>query len=92
MKKKQKKKTTPNKEDAKLVTFGFKSKRHPGQLTELDNFKKEIFILVNSLKFIKWNEEFEGKVKSYILDVKPSPNVVIFADKSSNVYKEGANF
>lgn len=90
MKKKKKKET--NKEDAKFVTFGFKSKRHPGQLTELHNFKKKTFILVDSLKFIKWNEKFEGKVKSYILDVKPSPNVVIFADKSSNVYKAGPNF
>ena len=32
-----------NKEEVKRETFGFKSKHHPGQLKELDNFEKDLF-------------------------------------------------
>ena len=30
---------------------------------------------------------FKKKMKSDILDIKSSPNVLIFADKTSNIYK-----
>ena len=30
---------------------------------------------------------FKKKLKSDILDIKSSPNVLIFADKTSNIYK-----
>ena len=76
-----------NKEEAKHETFGFKSKHHPGQLKELDNFKKDSFNVVTSLKFRKLNDSFQEKMKSDILDIKSSPNVLIFADKTSNIYK-----
>ena len=76
-----------NKEEAKHETFGFKSKHHPSQLKELDNFKKDSFNVVTSLKFRKLNDSFQEKMKSDILDIKSSPNVLIFADKTSNIYK-----
>ena len=62
-------------------------KHHPGQLKELNNFEKDLFNVISSLKFRKLNENFHEKMKSDILDIKPSPNVLIFADKTSGIYK-----
>ena len=84
---KNEKKNGKNKEKAKRETFGFKSKHHPCQLRELDNFEKELFNVVASLKFRKLNDSFQEKMKSDISEIKSSPNVFIFADKTSNIYK-----
>ena len=76
-----------NKEEAKRETFGFKSKHHPCQLRELDKFEKDLFNVVSSLKFRKLSDSFQEKMKSDISEIKSSPNVFIFADKTSNIYK-----
>ena len=76
-----------NKEETKPETFGFKSKHHPCQLRESDNFEKDLFNVVAYLKFRKLNDSFQEKMKSDILEIKSSPNVFIFADKTSNIYK-----
>ena len=49
-----------------------------------------LFNVVTSLKFRKLNKDFEEKMKSDILDTKPSQNVLIFAGKTSNIYKAAA--
>ena len=67
--------------------FGFKSKHHPWQLRELDNFEKDLFKAVASLKFRKLNDSFQEKKKSDISEIKSSLNFCIFAHKASNIYK-----
>ena len=79
-------------EEAKRGTFGFKLKHHLGQLKELDKFGNGLLIVVTSLKFGKLNDDFqkkkkERKMKSDILDIKSSSNVLIFADETTNIYK-----
>ena len=56
-------------------------------MRELDNFEKDLFNVVASLKFRKLNDSFQEKKKSDISDIKSSPNVFTFADKTSNIYK-----
>ena len=56
-------------------------------LRELDNFEKGLCNVVTSLKFRKLNNSFQEKMKSDILDIKSSLNMLIFADKTSNIYK-----
>ena len=51
-----------SKEEAKRETFGFKSKHRPCQLRELENFEKDLFNVVASLKFRKLNDSFEEKI------------------------------
>ena len=75
-----------NKEEGKRENFGFKSKHHPCQLRELDNFEKDLFNVVAFLKFRKFNDSFQEKMKSDISEIKSSLNVLIFADKTSNIY------
>ena len=77
-----------SKEEEKRETFGFKSKHRPCQLRELENFEKDLFNIVASLKFRKLNDSFEEKIKSDILEIKLSPNLFIFADKTSNITKQ----
>ena len=84
---KNEKKNGKNKEKAKRETFGFKSKHHPCQLRELDNFEKGLFNVVASLEFRKLNGSFQEKIKSDISKIKSSPIVFIFADKTSNIDK-----
>ena len=57
------------------------------QLKKLDNFEKNLFNVVTSLKFRKLNDHFQEKMKSNIFD-ESSTNVLMFADKIGNVYKE----
>ena len=45
--------TEKNNEEVKHETFGFKSKYHPCQPRELDNFDLDLFNVVASLKFRK---------------------------------------
>ena len=61
--------------------------KHPYQTRELDNFEKDLFNVVASLKFRKLNDSFQQKIKSDITEIKLSLNVFIFADKTSNTYK-----
>ena len=55
---------------------------------KLDNFRKDLFNAVASLKFRKLNDSFQEKMKPDTLDIKSSPNVLKFADKTSNIYKQ----
>ena len=48
-----------------------------------------LFNVVTSLKFRKLNDSFQEKMKSDILVIKSSPNFLIFAGKTSNIYKTG---
>ena len=68
-------------------TFEFKSKYHPRQLKELENFEKDLFDIVNCLKFRNVNDNFQEQMKSDLSDIKASPDVLMFADKTSNIYK-----
>ena len=73
-----------NKKEMKRETLGFKSKHHPCQLRELDNFEKDLFNVVSSLKIRQLNDTRE-KMKSDISEIKSSPNAFIFADKTGNI-------
>ena len=75
-----------NKEKAKRETFRLKLK-HPCQLRELVNLEKDFFNVVASLKFRKLNDSSQEKMKPDISEIKSSPNVFVFADKTSNIYK-----
>ena len=73
-----------NKKETKRETLGFKSKHHPCQLRELDNFEKDLFNVVSSLKIRQLNDTRE-KMKSDISEIKSSPNAFIFADNTGNI-------
>ena len=62
-------------------------KELPPQWKELQNFEKD---LLNTIKLIKSRiikDNFQRKLKDDILNIKSSPDVYAFADKTTNIYK-----
>ena len=67
--------------------FGFKTKNTPPQIAEMAQFEDDLFAIVNDLKFKKQNSEFQNKLNSDLSDIKNNQNLLIFADKTNNVYE-----
>ena len=68
-------------------TYGFKSKHHPGQSKELETFEKDLYNIVSSRKYKKSTNDFQEQMKENISSINSSPDVLIFADKTNNIYK-----
>ena len=52
-----------NSNETARETFGFKSKRHPAQITEMQCFKKDLLDMIKSLKFRNAQDGFQSKMK-----------------------------
>ena len=76
-----------NSNETARETFGFKSKRHPAQITEMQCFEKDLLDMIKSLKFRNVQDDFQSKMKHDISKIKSSPNVFVFADKTTNLYE-----
>ena len=50
-------------------------------------FEKELLDTIKSLKFRNVQDDFRTKMKHDILNIKSSPNVFLFADKTTNLYE-----
>ena len=61
-------------------TYGFKSKHHRGVI-------KELFDIAGCLKFRNTTEDFQKQLKKDISSINSSPDVLIFAGKTNNIYK-----
>ena len=70
-----------------MRNFWIQVEDHPCQLRKLDNLEKDLLNVVASLKFRKLNDSFQEKIKSGISEIKSSPSVFTFADKTINTYK-----
>ena len=66
---------------------GLKSKYHPGIIKELETFEKDPFGIANSLKFRNTTGSFQKQLKEDVSSINSSPGVLIFADKTNNIYK-----
>ena len=51
-------------------SFGFKSKKCPAQIKELEAFKKDLLDIVKSIKFRNINNKFQNLMKTYTAKVK----------------------
>ena len=80
-----------NSNETARETFGFKSKRHPAQITEMQCFEKDLLDMIKSLKFRNVQDDFQSKMKHDISKIKSSPNVFVFADKATNLYEISPN-
>ena len=67
--------------------FGFKTKNTPPQCAELQKFEEDLFNLARNLQFKKTNSQFQNELKSDVSRIKSDPNVLVFADKTSNIYQ-----
>ena len=68
-----------------------KEKYHPIQSKDLEAFEKGLFNIASSLKSTRVYNEFQLKMKENISDIKSSPHVFIFAEKTNNIYIKHKN-
>ena len=56
-------------------------------MTLLEEFEKDLYGIVTSMKYRSVSNKFQKKLKSDITKIKSSANMFIFADKSNNIYE-----
>ena len=59
-----------NTEEIRKETFGFKSRHHPPQPTELEMFEKDLLHIINLIKFRNQKNTFQQKLKAEIDEIK----------------------
>ena len=76
------------KNEMETEKIGFKSKNcPPPQCKELQNFEKDLQNIITCIKYRKSTDCFQTKMKEDISKIKASPNVLVFADKMTNIYQ-----
>ena len=78
---------TKNDEKEKKKTFGFKTKNTPPVIKELEKFENDLFDIAKNISFKNINNEFQNKLKSDVSKIRNNPNVLVFADKTNNIYE-----
>ena len=78
---------TKNDEKVKKKTFGFKTKNTPPVIKELEKFENDLFDIAKNISFKNINNEFQNKLKSDVSKIRNNPNVLVFADKTNNIYE-----
>ena len=76
-----------NSNETAKETFGFKPKQHSTQITEMQCFEKDLLDMIKPLKFRNVQDDIQSKMKHDISKIKSSPNVFVFADKTTNLYE-----
>ena len=74
------------KENVENNTFGFKSRNTPPQHKLLLDFESDMYNLIGSIKFKNGSNDFLNQMKSDIQTLKSGGNIVVEADKTSNLY------
>ena len=69
------------------TNYGFQTRNYPPQCKELQNFEKDLLDTIKLIKFRIVKDDFQRKLKEDILNIKSSPDVYAFADKTTNIYK-----
>ena len=67
--------------------FGFKTKNTPPQCVELEKFEDDLLNLARNLQFKNTHSQFQNQLKSDVSRIKNDPNVLVFADKTNNMYQ-----
>ena len=69
------------------TNYDFKTKNYPPQCKEPQNFGKDLLDTIKLIKFRIVKDSFQRKVKEDISNIKSSPDVYPFADKTTNISK-----
>ena len=76
-----------NQQRENFNTYGFKSRKYPPHITLLDEFEKDLYDIVSSLKYRKINNDFQKNLKKDISEIISSKNMFIFANKTNKLYE-----
>ena len=76
-----------NRSEDTQETYGLKSLNCPPKIKEMVPFEKDLWNLANKLKFRKIKSNFQRQLNEDIREIKRSNKVLVFADKTSNIYR-----
>ena len=65
---------------------GFKSNNNPPVVPELTAFEADFFQLVKNVKYRKYTNKHQEKLKAEVVTIKNENNLIVAADKTSNHY------
>ena len=77
----------PNNNRQNKETFGFNTTNPPPLVAELDELQDMLYDLVVGIKFKKYSNEFQNKLKKDIKKIATENKIFVAADKTTNFYK-----
>ena len=77
----------PDLENSTKETYGFNSTKSPPFIPELKEFEHGLALLIENMKFRKFDNEFQKLLKNDLNKIKREKKLLIRADKTSNYYK-----
>ena len=69
------------------INYGFKSTRTPPQNEHLKSFENDLYDMIQNIEFMKVRDDFQSKLSNDVRNIRSSDNILIFADKTSNLYE-----
>ena len=69
-------------------SYGFKTRKCPPQCQEMENFEKDVMNIVKNPELRKMKDEVQDRLKEDVKKINASPNILVFADKTSNIYEQ----
>ena len=76
----------PSRENMQQI-YGLKTLNCPPKIKEMVLFERDLWDLVNKIKFRKVSSNFQNQLKEDIKAIKKSKKIFVFADKTSNIYQ-----
>ena len=74
----------------KTPTFGLKSTRAPPSIPEMKQFEEDVAKTIENIEFRNATNEFITRLENDKQTIKSSPNLFVFADKTTNLYQMDA--
>ena len=68
-------------------TFNFRSIKNPPKVKELVKFKNDMLKIVKNVQFKNRNNKFQRKLHDDVIKIRNNNNVIVHADKTSNLYE-----
>ena len=66
--------------------FGFKSENSPPSIREISDFEKDMWNLVENIKFNKYRNEFQKQLIKDVKNIKNTKGIIMKSDKTRNYY------
>ena len=77
-----------DKEDPyKKETYGFKTTHSPPKSADMESFEKGVLNIFDVIRFKQNMNSFQKQLKNDLKEIKKSSDLLVFADKTSNIYK-----
>ena len=78
---------TSNDDDEVPINYYFKTSNTPPTNIHLKAFEDELYEMIRNIEFTHVHDSFQSQLRRDVRDIRSSENVLVFADKSTNLYE-----